>query len=240
MTPFDRNTAFTIAGHPAGFGAIDFWEWYGANYLDGSVRGSIAEFIIMQALDVRQDRHSWGAYDLDYHGYRIEVKSTSLFTSKHGKDVRQYVGNQRLVFSIEPHHVHTSGGDWTSRKRNSDLYIFALLSSPDANNLDAWEFYVVSTDTLDRLYPEQKTLSLSSLQKPDVLHSCFIGLRDCVNKILYGDTAMETKKETVTVHGEKEKQELQRLIALYQRASDEDRKNVLAQLSKYENEPDNA
>lgn len=237
MTPFDRNTQFTLSGRSVGFSAVDFWEWYGANYLDGSVRGSLAEFIIMQALDIRQDRRSWAAYDLDYHGFRIEIKSTSLFTSKHGKDVRQYVGNQRLTFSIEPKHVHVAGGDWSTRQRNSDLYIFALLTSPDANLLDAWQFYVIRTATLDELFPEQKTISLSVMKEPQFQSCSFDTLADCVKKIVYGDIPMETKKDTVTVHSDKEKLELQRLIACYQRADDNDRKNVWAYLQKYENEP---
>ncbi len=237
MTPIDRHTKFRLSGKELNYGAVDFWEWYASNSLDGSMRGSLAEFIIMQALCIRQNRQSWDAFDLNYNGYQIEVKSTSLFTSKHGREIRNTVGNQRLTFSIEPKHVHIVGGDWTTRKRNSDLYIFALLSSPDAYLLDAWDFHIVKTSTLDQLYPEQKTISLSVMQEPNFVHCGFNELSDCVNKVIYGDSVMENKKDTVTVHGEKEKSELQRLIALYQRANDEDRRNVMAQLQKYENEP---
>ena len=235
---FDRHTQFMLSGQSAGFDAVDFWEWHGTNCLDGSIRGSIAEFVVMKALGIKQDRKAWAAYDLDFHGYCIEVKSTSLFTMKHGKDVRQYTGNQRLTFSIEPKHIHQIGGEWTSRNRNSDLYVFALLTSPDASLLDAWDFYAVPTSVLDDTFPEQKTISISAIENAGFQKCGYSSLLDGVNKLLLGGSSMSGKQDaTVRVGSEDEKRELQRLIACYQAANSHDRESVWVSLKKYLNEP---
>ena len=237
---FDRHTQFMLSGNPAGFDAVDFWEWNGANCLDGSVRGSLAEFIVMKALGIRQERKAWAAYDIDFYGNRIEVKSTSFFTLKHGKDVRQYVGNQRLTFSIEPKHIHEIGGEWTSRNRNSDLYVFALLTSQNAHLLDAWDFYVVPTSVLDDSFPEQKTISITSIENAGFCKCGYSSLLQTVINLL-GDSFM-SEKQTSTIHvgSESEKMELQRLIACYQAANPNDRKTVWVSLGKYLNEPNSA
>ena len=232
--PFDRNTQFISSGSAVGFGAVDFWEWHCENCLDGSIRGSLAEFLIAKALGLEQTRNSWAAYDIDYHGYHIEVKSTSLFTSKHRKSVRDYVGNQRLVFSIEPKHVHISGSEWTSRKRNCDLYIFCLLSSPDAALLDAWTFYVVPTSFLDEHFPDNKTISISSLEKAGFEACPYSALLSRVDEILTGGNTMnEPKKNTITVRNDSEKNDLQRLLSTYQAASPEEKRAVWEILDKH-------
>lgn len=235
---FDRHTQFMFSGSPAGFSAVDFWEWNGTNCLDGSIRGSIAEFVVMKALGIQHDRRTWAAYDIDYQGYCIEVKSTSLFTRKHGQDVRQYVGNQRLTFSIEPKHIHQVGGEWTSRNRNSDLYVFALLTSLDAALLDAWDFYAVPTSSLDDMFPEQKTISITSIENAGFPKCGYSTLLQTVNQLLFGGSSMN--KNTVRIGSEDEKMELQRLIACYQAASTADRESVWLSLGKYLNKPDSA
>lgn len=234
---FNRNTKFTLSGCPAGFTATDFWEWHGSNSLDGSMRGSLAEFIVMKALGIRQERKSWAAYDIDFNGYRIEVKSVSIFTSKNGKDVRQYTGNQRLTFGIESKHVHLNGGDWTSRQRNSDLYIFALLSSPDASRLDVWDFYAALTSDLDDMFPEQKTISLTAIEKAGFQKYSYDTLLPGVSQLLFGGCSMsDNQYSTVHVGSETEKAELQRLIACYQMADRTDRIAVWNSLSKYQHQ----
>ena len=99
-------------------------------------------------------------------GKRIEVKSASLFTRKnrHGFQY-EYAINQRITYSIEPKHKHVIGGDWTSRKRNSDIYIFVLISDIDISNLDKWDFYIVPTETINKIFGNQKTLSLSAIKR---------------------------------------------------------------------------
>lgn len=231
--PFNRNTQFIISGKPAGFNAVDFWEWHCENCLDGSVRGSLAEFLITKALGLNSKRKSWEPYDIDYNGYLIEVKSTSLFTSKHGKDVREYVGNQRLVFSIEPKHVHVSGGEWTSRKRNSDMYIFCLLSSPDAALLDAWTFYVVPTSFLDEHFPDNKTVSIASLEKSGFEPCSYQGLFSRVNSLLNGGNEMNNQKNIISVKNDSEKIDLQNLLATYQAATPDEKRAVWNILNKH-------
>jgi phosphodiesterase/alkaline phosphatase D-like protein len=56
------------------------------------------------------------------------------------------------------------------RKRQADVYVFCLLSHKAKAtvcplNLDQWEFYVLSTNQLNNLVGEQKTITLDSLRE---------------------------------------------------------------------------
>lgn len=47
-------------------------------------------------------------------------------------------------------------------------------------NLDQWEFYVLSTNRLNNLVGEQKTITLANLLKLSPSKASFAELRDCV------------------------------------------------------------
>lgn len=239
---FDRNTQFHVSGSPAGFGSIDFWEWFASYNLDGSIRGGMAEFVIMKALGIEQERNIWDAFDLEYKNTRIEVKSASLFTCKNRHGLQyEYQENPRITYSIEPKHKHVIGGDWTSRERHSDIYVFALLSDLDVSDLSKWEFYAVPTESINRHFGNQKTLSLSAIKRMGIPKCDYSDLSENIEKIIEGGFIMSYDPNTekaVPADRESEKIELQRLIACYQVASRDDRNVVWAALNKYASQID--
>jgi hypothetical protein len=61
--------------------------------------------------------------------------------------------------------------------------VAAGYAAPDALcplDLDQWEFYVLSTNRLNNLVGEQKTITLTSLLKLSPSKASFADLRDCV------------------------------------------------------------
>ena len=120
------------------------------------------------AIDVGCDnsvREEWDAYDLiSPTGTKIEVKSGSYLQSWTQQKL------SRISFGIQK----TKGWDAASNtlsdsvKRQADVYVFCVLAhknkaTVDPLNLAQWEFYVLSTKTLDEKVGTQKTIALSSL-----------------------------------------------------------------------------
>lgn len=241
MYDFNRSTQFHISGTPAGFDSVDFWEWFASYTLDGSIRGGMAEFIVMKALGIKHERNIWDSYDLEYRGKRIEIKSASRFNRKNRHGLQyEYTENRRITYSIEQKHKHVIGGDWTSRKRNSDVYIFTLISGVDISDLAKWEFYIIPTESINKIFGNQKTLSLSSIKRytPPRVYS---EIREHMDLIIKGEIDMSydsNTQKTVPADREAERIELQRLIACYQIASPDDKNVVWAALNKYASQID--
>lgn len=241
MYDFNRTTQFHISGFPVNFGSIDFWEWFASYSLDGSIRGGMAEFVIMKALGIECERNIWDSYDLEYKGKRIEIKSASLFTCKnrHGFHY-EHIENRRITYSIEPKHKHVIGGDWTSRKRNSDIYIFSLISGVDVSDLAKWDFYIIPTESINKTFGNQKTLSLSAIRQIGIPRCGYSELSKYIDSIIKGgiDMSYDPNTEKAAPDREAEKIELQRLIACYQVASPDDKNVVWAALNKYASQID--
>lgn len=239
---FDRNTQFYYGSSPLGFGAIEFWEWFASYNLDGSIRGGLAEFLVMKALEIEQDRNIWEPYDLSFLGFRIEIKSASIYTKKHrGGFHYEYLENKRISYIIEIKHQHIIGREWTSKSRHSDFYIFTLLTGTDSSHLENWEFYVVPTSFLNRKFPEQKTLSLSAIKNLGFPKCEYRTLKSALENLINGGNEMSYDQRTENSNcreNEGLKLELERLIACYQLASRDDKNVVWAALNKYASQID--
>ena len=60
----------------------DFWRWVYSDILNNRNRSIFSEFIVGYALGVLQTpREEWAAYDFDYNGSKIEVKSAAYVQS---------------------------------------------------------------------------------------------------------------------------------------------------------------
>ena len=70
----DRWLDFRTLGSPSGFSTVDFWEWYASYSIDSSVRGALAEFLVMKALGIEQRRSHWGKCDLVSGSFSFEIK----------------------------------------------------------------------------------------------------------------------------------------------------------------------
>ena len=72
---------------------------------------------------------------------------------------------------------------------SSDVYVFCVLSHKDQStinplNLDQWEFYILPTRILDEKVPNQKTISLPSLQNLNPDKVSFNQLKNTIDKVI--------------------------------------------------------
>ena len=73
---------FSYEGMIYDFSLQDFWSWNNSDLLNNALRGKLAEYIIMKALDIQQAfRLERDDYDLNYKGLRIEIKSWAYIQS---------------------------------------------------------------------------------------------------------------------------------------------------------------
>ena len=127
-------------------------------------------------------RAEWDACDLHTaQGKSVEVKSAAYVQTWHQREL------SKISFDITP----TNGWDAATntvsaeRKRQADVYVFCLLKHMDKAtvsplNLDQWEFYVLSTNRLNNLIDQQKTIRQASLLKLNPSKTGFAELRDCI------------------------------------------------------------
>ncbi|MDX1994588.1 MAG: hypothetical protein SF029_19555 [bacterium] len=148
---------FRDANEPIGnIGTIgDFWRWAMSDLIGNRNRGILAEFMVGKLLgaDFSHPRLEWDCYDLEYRGYRIEVKSSSTLQSWHTSPDQR----STLSFGIATH------GCWDARtnsnnlekKRHAHLYVFCVFpmkaeaTPADVLNLDQWQFYATTTQHLE-------------------------------------------------------------------------------------------
>ena len=136
--------------------------------MGNALRGVLAEFIVASTIDIlNKPREEWDAYDLKTkNGLKIEIKSSSYLQSW------EQIELSKIIFGIQP----TSNWDYATNKRSkekirqSDIYIFCVLSHKDKNsidplNLSQWDFYILETKVLNEQVKTQKTITLSSLLK---------------------------------------------------------------------------
>ena len=139
----------------------------------------MAEYIIAVALWIDDNfRIEWDEYDLTYNNLKIEIKSWSYIQSWEQDKF------SNIILTVKP----TKDYNWTDFKRQSDIYIFAILSHKDAKTinplkLEQWDFYVIETNTLNQNLWEQKTISLNSLQLLNPVKCDFENLKQEVDKI---------------------------------------------------------
>lgn len=149
----------------------EFWRWEFSDILSNATRGIFTEFIVAKALDcdlsISTIRDEWDAHDLTTaEGLRIEVKSSAYLQS----------GEQEKLSTI--HFSIRNAQPWNSefQKRSStplrsaDIYVFCLLkhkdkATVDPLNLNQWEFYILSTQEINKVFGLQKSISLSTLQQ---------------------------------------------------------------------------
>lgn len=176
---------FCLEGKELPFKLIHFWRWLASDLCSNALRGTLAEFIVGQAMGcLPETRLEWDACDLRTpDGIKIEVKSACYWQTwpQHRRSI--------IRFGIAPSLGWDAITGEISKefKRNCDVYVFCLLkpdqkTSVDASNLDQWEFFVVATKELDRKLPKQKTMGLATLANLDHQQTDFNGLAAAVKK----------------------------------------------------------
>lgn len=165
----------------------DFWQWAYSDILSNRNRAIFAEFLVGAALGVLDNiRVEWDSVDLRYRGKRIEVKSAayvqSWAQSKPSKVIFDI--SQKLSWDAE------TNAYATERSRTADCYVFCLFSERDINkaretimNVESWQFYVLSTEYINRTFAQKKAIALSRIQTGCEAIS-FHELKHCVDLAL--------------------------------------------------------
>ena len=147
----------------------DFWAWAYSDILSNTDRAVFAEFVVGMALGVTDaPRVEWDAVDLRYGDKTIEVKSSAYIQSWHQEqDPLSKISfdlKERLSWdaSTNTYRVESS--------RAADCYVFCVYTEKDRSrvnvlDVDMWEFYVVSTQQINRQLGSQKTAALSTIER---------------------------------------------------------------------------
>lgn len=146
----------------------DFWSWAYSDLLSNGNRSVFAEFIVGTALGATATpRREWDAVDLRYGDKTIEVKASAYTQSwappTKPSPIRFDIG-KKIGWDAT---TNTSG---IAPARAADCYVFCLHNERDREqaqlrilDVASWEFYVVATPELERLYQDQKSVQLSRL-----------------------------------------------------------------------------
>ncbi len=164
--PLDPGKQFSFEGNPLKYRLIDFWTWNQSDLIENRTRGILAEFIVRQALELTQpSRLEWDAYDLiTKDSVRIEVKSAAYIQAWNQKKY------STIEFGIAPTKKLLDDNNYSIDKtRKADIYIFCLLhhknqDTIDPMKLEQWTFYLVTTKELNRKLPQQKSISISTIE----------------------------------------------------------------------------
>ena len=164
---------------------INFWQWSGSDLISNSYRGLLAEYLVALDLGVTDKiRMEWAPFDLQYEGLCIEVKSSAYIQSWKQSEL------SGISFSIKPSFVWEKQNNKYSvnKTRPSHFYVFCLLNHKDQEtidpmNLDQWEFYLIPTYLLTKRVGSQKTISLNSLKKLNVVQSKFGNIKNNISDL---------------------------------------------------------
>lgn len=158
--------SFSLDGKPTDFRLLDFWQWSVSDLISNLTRGRLAEFLVAKALDIPTDgiRAEWNPCDLTTpDDLKIEVKSGAYLQNwkQNGLSILRFQIPETRAWSS------TEGKFATERKRQADVYIFAILAHQDLEtlnpiDLNQWQFYVIPTDTLNKL--NRASISLRTVQ----------------------------------------------------------------------------
>ncbi len=166
VVQLDGSEPFHLNGQTLPFDVLTFWRWSSSDLVSNAMRGVLAEYLVARDLGVAQAaRVEWDAYDLrTQQGLRVEVKSAAYLQSWKQPKL------SRICFDIEPKQGWNAETNEysTERRRQADVYVFALLNHQDKVTLDPlnlaqWAFFVLPADILDEKLPRQKSMSLSTL-----------------------------------------------------------------------------
>lgn len=156
--PLDGSEAFSgIEGLEAH--VRDFWRFAMPDFRVNVIRGLLAEYLVWRALGVDEPGYiEWDAFDVDWEGIHVEVKSSGLLQAWRQAEPSKLVftGLKAKWQSIDGKHTDQEA------KYKADVYVFAAhmaTSHEDYDHLDLrhWQFAVLSRSKLEAI--GQKSIS---------------------------------------------------------------------------------
>ncbi|MQF67590.1 hypothetical protein FIM07_04020 [SAR202 cluster bacterium AD-802-F09_MRT_200m] len=162
---------------------LDYWSWAYSDIVGNTTRGALAEFIVARAIGSELAiRNDWAAYDLETpSGIKVEVKSSAYLQSWNQNTVSAPSFSIRKAKEWSPE-TNEFGEE---RLRHSDVYVFCLLAYKGDKrmlnplDLSQWEFYVVKTSEIDRIFGERSSISINRVKDLSLAYSVD-GLMDAV------------------------------------------------------------
>lgn len=170
----------------------DFWSWAYSNIFGNINRSVFAEFLVGSALGVIDNpRNEWDSFDLRYQDKKIEVKSASYLQDWYQNNP----STSRITFGIGKKKPWSRETNIMGREavRSADCYVFCLYIKKDKEKLqnspesildvNAWQFFVLSTEQINQKFKNQKTVGLKRIEtlcKP----INFDKLKECINFVL--------------------------------------------------------
>jgi hypothetical protein len=179
----------------AGLTVLDYWCWAHSNVLENVERAVFAEFVIAAALDISQGyRKAWDGFDLDYGGYKIEVKASAYLQSWEQRE------HSRIIFQIGARRqLKEDGIAYEEDARYvADAYVFAIFTDRDgmtANVLDVarWQFYVLPIGRLIEAIGDAKSITEQRLGTLTTSVS-FSGLREGIDQTRQGHLFVPSRR----------------------------------------------
>lgn len=140
----------------------DFWAWAFSDLVSNTERGKLAEYIVATAMGCNEGTSlTWGSFDLlSLEGIKIEVKASAYIQSWEQKSF------SRIEFSIAESLYWDGVAYAKEKKRQADVYVFCVLKHKEQDtinplDLEQWDFYPVSTASLNKAVKGQKTICLA-------------------------------------------------------------------------------
>jgi len=179
---------FHDSGSGLGFALRDFWRWSVSDLVSNATRGRLAEFIVAKSLGIPTDsvRDEWGAFDLvTPDGVKLEVKSSAFIQSWSQHEL------SKISFQTPPTREWNPDTNLQAQvsKRQSDVYVFALLAHRDKATIDPldvrqWQFYALATSVLDGRTRSQHSITLKTLETLSGEAVDYFGLLDSVRRVV--------------------------------------------------------
>lgn len=144
-----------------GFDAVveDFWRFAIPDLLVNNVRGWLAEYLVWRALGVEQPRRiEWDAFDIEWEGIRLEVKSSAYLQAWEQKKLSNllFTGLAARYWPLDGVTIAETA------TYNADVYVFCANTAAahdeyNALDLGLWHFTVLSRVSVERI--GQKSLT---------------------------------------------------------------------------------
>lgn len=158
-----------MAGAPLGFTVRDFWQWSSSDLVGNALRGLVAEFLVARAAGVCSAvRSEWDAFDvMTPSGVRVEVKSAAYLQSwaQRAESAISFDIRETVAWNPETNAFSPEG----ERRRQAELYVFALLAHRDKATLNPlevsqWAFFPLRASILNQHAKSQRRISLKRLE----------------------------------------------------------------------------
>lgn len=143
-----------------------FWSWAYSDILSNRNRSIFSEFLVAIALDsTNHPRKEWDSVDIKYKNCGIEVKASAYLQNWYQKSLSTI----RFDISKKKAWIAETNTLLEIPERSSDCFVFCLYTEKSKENcniidVNKWEFYALPTNKINKIFGNQKSVSLSKVQ----------------------------------------------------------------------------